>query len=41
VIVIDALLLYRFFSAHDEPEGGSPGFVSPDVADRTSTVPYP
>jgi uncharacterized protein len=42
VIVIDALLLYRFFSAHDAVEAGAPaGFTAPDVSKQTSTVPYP
>jgi len=41
VIVIDALLLYRFFSAHGDREGAAAGFTAPDVAKQTSTVPYP
>jgi len=42
VIVIDAFLLYRFFSVHRQPQDvGTPSFVTPDVTDRTSTVPYP
>jgi hypothetical protein len=42
VIVIDALLLYRFFSAHGDSEGtASASFTAPDVAKQTSTVPYP
>ena len=42
VIVIDAILLYRFFSAHGAPEpSGSQGFSGPEVAEQTSTVPYP
>jgi uncharacterized protein len=42
VSVIDAYLLYRFFSVHSEPETpAAAAFVSPDVAERTSTVPYP
>jgi hypothetical protein len=40
VIVIDAILLVRFFSAHGAPEpAGSQGFSVPEVAEQTSTVP--
>jgi uncharacterized protein len=42
VIVIDAFLLYRFFSVHGVVESaGSAGFSAPEVAEQTSTVPYP
>ncbi len=42
VIVIDALLLYRFFSAARERHAaGSTGFAASGVAEPTSTVPYP
>jgi hypothetical protein len=40
VIIIDAFLLYRFFSVDGVAEpGGSPGFSAPEVAEQTSTVP--
>jgi len=40
VIVIDAILLFRFFSAHGAPEPAGPqGFSAPEVAEQTSTVP--
>jgi hypothetical protein len=42
VIIIDAFLLYRFFSVHGVVEpAGSAGFSAPEVAEQTSTVPYP
>ena len=42
VIIIDAFLLYRFFSVHRVLEpAGSAGFSAPEVAKQTSTVPYP
>jgi hypothetical protein len=41
VIVIDAFLLYRFFSVHGAPPAGSTGFAASGVAEPTSTVPYP
>ena len=42
VILIDACLLYRFFSVdHDAYVEASAGFAPPDVAKQTSTVPYP
>jgi hypothetical protein len=42
VIIIDAFLLYRFFSVHRVAEAaGSAGFSAPEVAEQTSTVPYP
>ena len=42
VILIDAVLLYRFFSVdHDAYVEASAGFAPPDVAKQTSTVPYP
>jgi hypothetical protein len=42
VILIDAFLLYRFFSVHGVVEpAGSAGFSAPEVAEQTSTVPYP
>ena len=42
VIVVDAVLLYRFFSVHRVVEPAeSAGFSAPEVAEQTSTVPYP
>src|SRR5262249_37836574 len=39
VIVVDAVLLYRFFSVHGAPDpAGSQGFSAADVAEQTSTV---
>jgi hypothetical protein len=42
VIVIDAFLLYRFFSVHGAPPGPTAkSFAAQDIAEQTSTVPYP